>query len=143
MNVEIRPARSEDLDAARSILEDAGLPTTDLTVKHLAYVAESGDRFVGVIGLELYGAIGLLRSLVVSANARAAGVGRRLVTALETSARGQGMEALWLLTIDADPYFERLGFAVMDRSTAPAAIRNTAEFAGLCPDNAILMSKGL
>jgi len=143
MSVEIRPACCGDLDAASIALGDAGLPTGDLSAAHLAFVAESGDEFVGTIGLESFGTIGLLRSLVVLAEARADGVGRRLVTALETLACDQGVEVLWLLTIDADCYFERLGYAVMDRNTAPAAIQSTAEFSGLCPGDAVLMCKAL
>lgn len=143
MSVTIRPARRGDLDAARTALDGAGLPVSDLSVAHLAFVAEAGDRFVGVIGLESFGVIGLLRSLVVLAEARSEGVGRLLVAALEALARDQGVEALWLLTIDADSYFTRLGYRVMDRSTAPTAIQDTAEFSGLCPGDAVLMSKDL
>ena len=143
MSVEIRPARGGDLDAARAALGDAGLPVEDLSAEHLVFVAEAGGRFVGAIGLESFGELGLLRSLVVLAEARANGAGRRLVTALEGYACEQGMEALWLLTIDADRYFERLGDRVMERSVAPAAIRTTAEFSGLCPGDAVLMSKVL
>lgn len=143
MSVTIRPAHRGDLDATRTALGDAGLPIEDLSTAHLAFVAEADDRFLGAIGLEPFGAIGLLRSLVVLAEARATGVGRLLVDALEALAREQGVETLWLLTIDADRYFERLGYRVMDRSAAPAAIRTTAEFSGLCPGDAVLMSKVL
>lgn len=143
MNVEIRQACSGDLALAMACLEDAGLPVADLSVDQLAFVAEVEGRFAGVIGLESFGTVGLLRSLVVSADARADGIGRQLVAALEALAREQGMEALWLLTIDADRYFERLGYRVMERTTAPVAIQSTKEFSGLCPDDAALMSKGL
>jgi len=140
---EIRRAHHRDFDAARHVLTDAGLPVEDLSVEHLAFVAESDGRFVGVIGLESFGPIGLLRSLVVSEKARADGLGRRLVAALETSEREQDTEELWLLTIDADPYFQRLGYIVRDRANAPPAIRATAEFSRLCPGDAVLMSKML
>ena len=143
MSTEIRQAHRGDFDTAKSVLEDAGLPVADLSIEHLAFVAEVNGRFVGAVGLESFGTIGLLRSLVVSTEARASGVGRRLVAALETSAREQGTEVLWLLTIDADLYFQRLGYAVMNRANAPSAIRTTAEFSGLCPDDAVLMSKVL
>lgn len=143
MSIEIRAARRSDLDAARVALGDAGLPVQDLSAAHLAFVAEEGDRFVGAIGLESFGVIGLLRSLVVLADARAGGVGRLLVAALELLAREQGVEALWLLTTDADRYFERLGYDAVDRGSAPTAIQETAEFSGLCPGDAVLMRKVL
>ena len=143
MSARIRPAQRDDLEASKAALDDAGLPIEDLSAARLAFVAEERDRFIGVIGLESFGKIGLLRSLVVLAEARTDGVGRQLVAALEVLAREQGMEALWLLTIDADRYFERLGYHVMERSVAPAAIQTTAEFSGLCPGDAVLMSKVL
>ncbi len=143
MSARIRQAHHGDFDAARNVLSDAGLPVEDLSAEHLAFVAEINGRFVGMIGLESFGTIGLLRSLVVSADARAGGLGRRLVAELEASTREQGMEALWLLTIDADPFFQRLGYVVMDRADVPLAIRTTAEFSGLCPGDAVLMSKAL
>jgi len=143
VSAEIRRAHHGDIDAARNLLSEAGLPVEDLSAEHLAFVAEIDGRFVGTIGLESFGAIGLLRSLVVSADTRAGGLGRRLVAELEASTHEQGTEALWLLTIDADPFFQRLGYVVMDRADAPPVIRKTAEFSGLCPGDAVLMSKAL
>ena len=143
MSIEIRPACSGDLASARVHLEAAGLPVADLSVDQLAFVAEVDGRFAGAIGLESFGKVGLLRSLVVSADARADGIGRQLVAALEALAREQGVEALWLLTIDAEPYFDRLGYRVMERTAAPAAIQSTEEFSGLCPGDAVLMRKSL
>ena len=67
------------------------MPVADLSVDQLAFVAEVDGRFAGVIGLESFGTVGLLRSLVVSADARADGIGRQLVAALEALAREQRM----------------------------------------------------
>ncbi|HKJ20579.1 MAG TPA: arsenic resistance N-acetyltransferase ArsN2 [Woeseiaceae bacterium] len=141
MTVRIRRATHEDLSRATRMLSTAGLPITDLLAEHLAFVAVDEERVVGVIGFESYGRVGLLRSLVVAEDARVAGVGRRLVASLEAAAREQGLDELWLLTIDADRYFARLGYETRDRKDAPEAIRETAEFSGLCPGDAALMSK--
>lgn len=141
MSPTIRPAAAADLPATKMLLEHAGLPVTDLESDHLAFVAESGAELVGAIGVESLGDVGLLRSLVVDANARAAGIGRELVVALEGHAGANGIAELWLLTLDADPYFERLGYRVRDRDDAPEPIRGTAEFSSLCPGSAVLMSK--
>jgi len=54
-----------------------------------------------------------------------------------------GVDELWLLTIDADAFFVSLGYETRERSEAPEAIRNTEEFSGLCPEDAVLMSKQL
>lgn len=141
MTLAIRPASAVDLAASIDLLKKAGLPVADLSTDLLAFVAEKNGVFLGVIGVESCARIGLLRSLVVSADARGEGVGPALVTALEVACHANAVEELWLLTIDADRFFGKLGFAACDRADAPDAIRRTAEFQGLCPQDAILMSK--
>ncbi len=143
MTLTIRPATPADLHAAVELLRDAGLPVEDLCAERLALVAEKDEIFKGVIGLEVFGDIGLLRSLAVSGDARGAGIGPALVTALETACLVAGAGELWLLTIDADAFFAKLGYVTRDRADAPDAIRNTEEFSGLCPGDAVLMSKNL
>jgi amino-acid N-acetyltransferase len=141
MTLTIRPASATDLGAAIKLLEKAGLPVADLTAGTLAFAAERDNAVQGVIGAEVLGACALLRSLVVSANARGAGIGAALVTALEVSCIADRVGELWLLTIDADPFFAKLGYRARKRSEVPDAIRATREFSGLCPDSAVLMSK--
>ena len=141
MTLAIRPASAADLAASIDLLLKAGLPVADVSADRLAFVAEKNDVFQGVIGVESFAKIGLLRSLVVSVDARGAGVGPALVTALEVACLANAVEELWLLTIDADRFFEKCGFATRDRADAPDAIRSTAEFQGLCPGDAVLMSK--
>lgn len=143
--VSTRQANASDLDIAKAWLSTAGLPVADLTAGHMEafIVAMQGGNAVGMIGLENFGGAGLLRSLVVEHSCRDAGIGRQLVDALETTAVGQGISELWLLTIDADPFFARLGYVVADRGDAPAVIRDTAEFSSLCPGDAVLMRKRL
>ena len=142
-DITIRQATASDLEAAQTWLADSGLPIEDLTPQHMAnfLVALDGVKPVGMIGLEQFDTIGLLRSLVVDPSARGGGVGAQLVAALELRASELGVTELWLLTIDADPYFANLGYAVMERNDTPNAIRNTAEFSELCPGDAALMIK--
>ena len=141
----IRKASSHDLHAAKTWLSDAGLPSEDLTASHMQtfLIAMHADQPAGMIGLENFGELGLLRSLVIENRYRGAGIGRKLVDALETNAASEGIAELWLLTIDADAFFNRLGYVVCERDDAPAVIRNTQEFSTLCPGDAVLMMKGL
>ncbi len=143
MTSQIRRAAGAGLQRAKRLLLDAGLPVEDLTVDHLAFVAIDGEEITGAIGVERYGRVGLLRSLVVAGHARQARLGQALVSSLETDLRQEGIQELWLLTIDADGYFARLGYETCDRSDAPEAIRMTREFSGLCPGDAVLMKKSL
>lgn len=143
MTLTIRPATATDLDPAVELLVAAGLPVADMAADRLAFVAEKEESFQGVIGIEVFNDIVLLRSLVVAPNTRGAGIGAALVTALEVASLADGVAEIWLLTIDADPFFAKLGYEVRDRSDAPDAIRLTEEFSGLCPGDAVLMSKNL
>jgi len=144
-DIEIRPAQAWDLTVATAWLSAEGLPIDDLTVDHMDsfIVATQAGKPVGMIGIEKFGDIGLLRSLFVDEAGRGAGLGARLVAALELRARSEHIDELWLLTIDADPYFTRHGYVVAERDDAPNAIRSTAEFSDLCPDDAVLMHKRL
>ncbi len=143
--ITIRRATGLDLCVAQSWLSNARLPSGDLTSAHMQnfVLALAGDDPVGMIGLEQFDNTGLLRSLVVEQSTRSTGIGKQLVDALETRATELGVSELWLLTIDADAYFARLGYAVVNRDDAPESIRGTAEFSTLCPGDAVLMRKNL
>lgn len=142
-SLSIRPAAADDLQPCIELLSAAGLPVADISIDRIALIAERQLKVVGLIGLEAYDAVGLLRSLVVDQRLRGAGVGRQLVGALEQYAGSRGVNELWLLTIDADLFFERLGYCRENRDAAPAAITATDEFSELCPASAVLMSKRL
>jgi len=143
----VRDAGQKDWQDIQRLLDRAGLPVADLGPEQLEdfLVAErSGTgqaETLGIIGLQRFKQIGLLRSLVVSQSDRKSGLGRRLVSALEANACCRGVKDLWLLTIDAERFFEGLGYKMMSRDSAPDSIRNTEEFSGLCPDGAYLMRK--
>jgi len=142
---ELRQAQPEDWPEIQALLSESGLPTEDLGPRRLDgfLVAVDGEEIVGIIGLEIFGKTGLLRSLVVAGNARSAGLGGKLVGALESAAETAGIRELWLLTIDAERFFERQGFTIVEREIVPESIRQTDEFSGLCPDTAYLMMKAL
>jgi amino-acid N-acetyltransferase len=139
----VRRAAAADLETLLSWLGTAGLPSADLSESSLPHflVATEGGRNVGAVGVEQFGALGLLRSLVVTEGKRGLGAGSFLVTALEEAARARGIRELWLLTTDARAYFQQHGYRVRRREVAPAPIRGTAEFATLCPADSVLMSK--
>jgi len=141
----LRQARDGDWKAIGQLLQESGLPTADLRQDKLDgfLVAEDGAELAGLIGLQIFGTRGLLRSLVVAKRVRSAGLGGKLVGALESAAQTAGIRELWLLTIDAERFFERQGFSIVNRETVPEVIRATDEFSGLCPADAFLMMKKL
>lgn len=138
-----RRALAADWDYINALLADAELPSEDLGPDKLDsfIVAENEAGPVGLIGLQRFGTVGLLRSLVVGEAARGCGLGRNLVARLESAARSAGVAELWLLTIDAEQFFGRIGYQIVSRDKAPVGIQRTEEFSELCPGTAFLMTK--
>jgi amino-acid N-acetyltransferase len=139
----IRPRPA--LAAAKALLEAAQLPTSDLTDAHCDHFFYAGPESAptGLVGLELFGDVALLRSLVVSPEARSSGVGSELVQFAETHAHSLGVSSVYLLTTTAEDFFLRRGYSKAERERAPPAIRTSREFAGLCPASSAFMSKQL
>jgi amino-acid N-acetyltransferase len=141
--ISVRVSTAADLAAIRALLINAALPILDLdSATGLRFwVAEDGDQLIGAIGLEPFGATGLLRSLVVSPSHRQHGLGSTLVSVLEQEANAQGVQALVLLTETAEAFFRRRGYRVVERSVVPDEIKQSAEFRSLCPASAVCMAK--
>jgi amino-acid N-acetyltransferase len=141
----LRQANTGDWKVIEALLLESGLPVDDLDPEKVSgfLVAEDESEIVGLIGLQLHDRIGLLRSLVVSKPARSLGLGGKLVGALESAAQVAGVTELWLLTTDAQRFFERHGFEIVAREAVPASIQQTEEFSSLCPGTAFLMRKKL
>jgi amino-acid N-acetyltransferase len=97
----------------------------------------------GFGGLEVHGGDALMRSVVTLPPLRGRGIGATIVVALEAEARVSKCRSVYLLTTTAQPLFEKLGYALLDRARAPAAIRASAQFSSLCPATAALMMKRL
>ena len=132
-----------DLEVAIRILQAANLPTVDLTDAHVEHFSFAGSATqpTGLVGLEVFGDVALLRSLVVVSERRGHGDGRRLLEHAENHARSAGVRTLYLLTTTAEKFFASHGFARLSRDAAPAAIRSTREFDGICPASSAFMSK--
>ncbi|HWJ04393.1 MAG TPA: arsenic resistance N-acetyltransferase ArsN2 [Steroidobacteraceae bacterium] len=144
MKAHVSVASPADLPQIRALLDGAGLPHSDLTDGTTVRFWVVRDAvLLGAIGLESFGDAGLLRSLVVSPDARDAGVGTQLVEALETAAASVGIAELVLLTQTAERFFSRRGYTRIDREKAPTAVLAASEFKTLCPASAACMSKAL
>ena len=140
----VREARPSDAGALAVCLRQAGLPADDLDPDLGGFLlALDGERVVGGVGVEAYGTDGLLRSLVVAPAVRGRGLGTRLVAAAERRARERGLDSLTLLTTTAAPFFEALGYVRLDRADAPAAVRQSSEFRGVCPTSAACLGRSL
>ena len=141
----VSPAASADLPEIVALLAAASLPIADLeSTSHPEFlVARRERRVIGVVGLERFGDVGLLRSLVVNPGDRGRGLGLALTRALEQHAARSGLASLVLLTETARNFFQRLGYRVIARADAPQPVQTSSEFRLLCPDSAVCMSKRL
>jgi amino-acid N-acetyltransferase len=141
VNIFARPNEAE----VKQLLSESGLPIEDLTEQHMPHFfgCASGGKLKGVVGLELYGELALLRSLAVAADQRRSGLGSRLVEHAERHSREQGVKSLYLLTATAESFFLRRGYVRLPREEAPESIKNTKEFAGICPLSSAFMVKHL
>lgn len=130
---------------AVAMLATAGLPAEDLCegqLEHFFYAGSDGSP-TGLVGLEIYGADALLRSLVVEERERGRGFAVALVRHGEAYAASQGVRSIYLLTMTAERFFHRLDYARLDRAAAPPSIQRTSEFASLCPASSAFMVKQL
>ena len=140
----LRPSTDGDHAAIRALLQDSGLPVADLDTVAVDFVVVfDGAGLAGIVGVERFDDVGLLRSLAVCAEQRGHGIGEQLLAAAEAGARASGVRQLVLLTQTAAPFFARRGYDVLAREAAPAGVQSSAEFRSLCPASATCMAKSM
>ncbi len=143
-NEVLRVARPEDLPVLEALLAAAGLPTEGVAEWLPGFVvAEHEGRIVGVAGLEVYGADGLLRSVAVAEEWRGRGLGSALTAEVLAGARRDGLRAVYLLTETAENYFPKHGFRRIARSEVPEPVTHSVEFRELCPASSTVMVTAL
>lgn len=130
---------------AEALLSANHLPISDLQGSSIVVLFGSIEdtQLRGIVGLEMYGAAALLRSLAVIDSGRGNGLGAALVAHAEQYAAQQGADAVYLLTTTAAGFFERLGYSHAMRDAAPASIAATSQFSKLCPSSSAFMAKSL
>lgn len=127
-----------------ALLSSEKLPTNDLpsTLKNFFVMIEN-EELIGVIGLEIYGSYGLLRSLAVRPDSRNQNIAGKLVEQIEKLAIAKGLKEILLLTETAPDYFSRKSYKIIARAEMPAEIQQSSEFSHVCPQSAIAMKKDL
>jgi amino-acid N-acetyltransferase len=121
------------------------LPQGDITPEHLRHflVLKEKGQIIGVVGVEVIGRLGLLRSLAVDPRYRRRGFASRLAKRAEECAASLKIEALYLLTLTAEGFFAKRGYQRVERDSVPSSVQGTAEFKNLCPASAVCMVKYL
>ncbi len=129
----------------RQLLRLCDLPEADITPEQLRdfLVLKEKGQIIGVVGIEVFGRFGLLRSLAVDARYRHRGFASQLVEKVEEYAATLKVETLYLLTLTAEGFFSERSYQRVQRNSAPPAVQGTAEFKNLCPVSAVCMVKHL
>jgi amino-acid N-acetyltransferase len=138
--ISIAPATANDVDAIKSLLVGAGLPTagvddhwkTFLVARHLGDLVACG-------GAEAYQFAALIRSIAVAPSYRGQGLGRRIVRQLLDRLASRGLREFYLLTTTAEEYFRKRGFKPIDRDEVHPQLLSSREFQDACPDSAVCM----
>lgn len=140
---EVHTEPDPSLQAVVALLKAVGLPSSDLTEPLLEHFLFSGPRDAptGLVGLELYDRVALLRSLAVRPDGQRSGLGSALLEQAEGYAYAHGVRSLYLLTTTAERFFAGRGYRAASRESCPAAIRSTSQFASLCPASSALLVK--
>lgn len=122
----------------RNLLSHAGLPLVGL--EETEFYGHFGARgeLVGVVGMEKWNRMGLLRSLAVWQQYRGKGIGRTLVKHILASLEGS-VEEVYLFTENAEEFFRGLGFAQIPLSRVPRQILSSALVSRHCLERAAPM----
>jgi amino-acid N-acetyltransferase len=137
VTLRIRPARAEDIDAMRGLID--GYAAQDLMLsrspefllEHLPdYVVAEDDGFYGCCALAvLTGDLAEIRSLAVRPETSGRGVGKALVDACVDKARQLGLRRVFALTLVPE-FFERCGFTLISLGRLP---EKSAAECPVCP----------
>lgn len=127
----------------RSLLTENHLPAVDLPENLDTFYVSLSDKenIAGVIGMEVFGTVALLRSMVVDSTFRNKNIASNLVSTLESEAMAKGIEEIYLLTETAEKYFSKKGYTVIQRKEVPASVQSSSEFIHTCPTSATVMKK--
>lgn len=139
MEILVRPQSEK----AKTLLKNCSLPISDLDAKKFENFLYLGtvDSPIGIIGLEIFHSVALVRSLAVSKEDRGKGYGKLLVSAVENFAKNKNIKELYLLTETAELFFKKLNFHSIQKELAPEVIKKTSEYSSVCPQSAVLMTK--
>jgi amino-acid N-acetyltransferase len=141
-NCSIRPAQPAEQRAIEALLAAARLPVEGVATFLADFlVAEESGHVIGSIGLERYGAYGMLRSLVVQPTRRRQGLGTALTRRLLEHADAGGLTGIYLLATTAVTFFPRFGFIDIERDQVPLEVQRSRDFLDTSPASAVVMQR--
>ena len=131
-----------EFESTFALLKESKLDPSDLKQDHIRlFQFQEGEQVIGVGGFEVFGNLALLRSVAVKPGVRGKGIGKELVAQIELVAKHSGIKALYLLTNTAPNFFKSIGYQQIERNDFAEPLKQTSQFAGLCPVSAVCMKK--
>jgi amino-acid N-acetyltransferase len=141
--MELTMADGTEIKYAKGLLGESGLPTDVDRDGVEILISRVDGRRVGVCGLEVRGPCALVRSVAIEPDEQGTEHGTALVERLLERASERGVRECYLLTEDAEEFFVSLGFERTEHGGVPNAIRETSEFAAVCPASATCLHREL
>ena len=143
MKVEVKTP--EILFQLSELLKSSGLVPEGLQKDNLYLFCEREDSgtMVGVVGMEIYGNVCLLRSLAVRENKRNQGIARSLLKQAFELARSIKSYEVYLLTETIGDTMHKYGFRDVYRDNVPNGLLESPFFNGICPCSCHLMYKNI
>lgn len=144
MNIAFKKTSPENFSKVLVLLSLANLPIRDIDENVELFSLEMDSEIIGTAGLEIFGRIGLLRSLSVLESQKGKGYGLLIVQKLESYVKTKNIKALYLLTSTAKDFFEtKCKYELIERINVPIEIQNSQQFASICPSSAVIMKKDI
>lgn len=142
--MEIKEISPDEFDSVFELLAEAKLDFSDLKQPNIRlFRFEENGQTIGVGGLEIFDDLALLRSVALKPALHGKGLGKEIVAQIEKTARNSEIKSLYLLTNTAPDFFSSIGYQQIDRKDFAEPLKQTAQFAGLCPVSAVCMKKAL
>jgi len=141
--INTRKFQKRDFEYIVALLNQSNLPTIDLKISNMQdfYVAIVDGDIVGVGGIDMQDNMAFVRSFAVKSEYQGQGVAHKIYNTIEDEAKRSGISQFYLLSETATQYFEKFGFKIIQRDTAPQWVQQSTQFSGICPQSTALMQK--
>lgn len=131
MGIVIRIATEKDLLPIQHLLAKASLSERGIeqNIDNFLVVEDPEKKIIGTVGFEPIENDGLLRSLVMSSESWNAKIGLDFIELAVSYGKQKGYETLYLLTNSSLPFFEYIGFRILEENEIPMHLRASEHFA--------------
>ncbi|OEH85428.1 hypothetical protein BHU72_04885 [Desulfuribacillus stibiiarsenatis] len=134
MSIVVRLAKQNDMIYMEQLLEKAKLNKAGIAehIENFLVVEdlrpEARPHIVGMVGLEVYGECGILRSLVLRSESWNSRVGVELIALIVSYGWRLGLKKIYLMTSNSQSFFEYWGFKEIAWNKVPDELRQSTHF---------------